>query len=148
VFSHANGLAKTWVQVAELIKAQGVECTPQGVFSFFKAKRKRRYAVGMEPEDAPRQGLPPTPVSPLRARDPAFSTDPEDSLFGIDLTPRNLSLSFAPCGRIGSALSSWTRHQKGQEPIIANPSRCTSPHCTWLKISFSLCSVNLPSENA
>jgi hypothetical protein len=83
----ARQARKTWVQVAELIKAQGVDCTPQGVFSFFKAKRKRRYALGMEPEDAPTpqaNAARPTPLPPVRAHDPAFSTDPNDSLFGIN----------------------------------------------------------------
>jgi hypothetical protein len=83
----ARQARKTWAQVAELIKARGVECTPQGVFSFFKAKRKRRYALGMEPDDAPTPPIKaarPAPVPPLQARDPAFSTDPNDSLFGIN----------------------------------------------------------------
>ena len=78
---------KTWVQVAELIKAQGVECTPQGVFSFFKAKRKRRHALGMEPEAAPTSPAKPArpaPHPPRRVRAPVFSTEPDDSLFGIN----------------------------------------------------------------
>ena len=44
---------KTWAEIAEDIKRQGTDCTPQGVYSFFKAKRKRRYALGMEPDPHP-----------------------------------------------------------------------------------------------
>jgi hypothetical protein len=37
----------TWAQIAALIKERGTNCTPQGAVSFFKARRKRRYAAGL-----------------------------------------------------------------------------------------------------
>jgi hypothetical protein len=38
----------TWPQIAALIKERGTNCTPQGVVSFFKVRRKRRHADGVE----------------------------------------------------------------------------------------------------
>ncbi len=41
---------QTWAQIAELVRERGTDCTPQGLLAFFKARKKRRYALGMEPE--------------------------------------------------------------------------------------------------
>jgi hypothetical protein len=58
---------KTWVELSELLKGLNVEVTPQGVFYFFKSRRKKHYALGMEPEEEPREKrvVIPTP-SPLQ----------------------------------------------------------------------------------
>jgi hypothetical protein len=72
----------TWAQIAELITTKGTPCTRQGVQDFFKRKRKRRYAMGMEPEDGPIKAIKESaPIEALRARSKAnqSSQSSEDS---------------------------------------------------------------------
>ena len=41
---------KTWAEIAVELERRGTKCTPQGVCVFLKRRRRRRYALGMEPE--------------------------------------------------------------------------------------------------
>jgi hypothetical protein len=83
---------KTWPQIAAMITAQGVSCTPQGVYSFLKSRKKRRYPFGMEPKSE--QAQPATPAEPAQPaaaqharkeepKDP-FSVETEEEIFGIN----------------------------------------------------------------
>jgi hypothetical protein len=86
---------KTWPQIAEMITAQGVSCTPQGVYSFLKSRKKRRYPFGMEPTSE--QSQPAKAATPAGAAQPAaaqharkeepkdpFSVETEEEIFGIN----------------------------------------------------------------
>ena len=57
IVSHRRA-RRTWQQIAELITEKGTPCTRQAVQEFYKRKRRRPYAMGMEP-DAPPPSVPP-----------------------------------------------------------------------------------------
>jgi hypothetical protein len=61
----ARKAKKTWVEIADQLKGR-VETTPQGVFYFFKSKRRKKYALGMEPDepDQPPASVPAGPAQP------------------------------------------------------------------------------------
>jgi hypothetical protein len=61
----------TWRQIAEAITAKGTPCTRQAVQGFYKRRRKRPHAMGMEPDPsgmeslpAPRRSNPTAPLAP------------------------------------------------------------------------------------
>ena len=62
VISSARRQRQTWVEISlELKDKYGVDCTAQGVHSFFKTRVKKRLPLGFEP----------TPISPAALTDPA-----------------------------------------------------------------------------
>jgi hypothetical protein len=54
---------QTWQAIVELLAAEGITTSRPAVYLFMKRRRKRRYAFGMEPEDAV---LPTVTESPSR----------------------------------------------------------------------------------
>jgi hypothetical protein len=73
---------KTWQEITDLLKKEHkVETTRQNVYDFFKRKRKRRYATGMEPEASPVSPVTKAPVLP------AFPTAEPDR-YSIDDEPK------------------------------------------------------------
>lgn len=64
---------QTWREIAEsLLRERNVKITPQGVWSFYKTKRKGKVPLGLEPEENPA----PSPPAVAPAHDP-FSIEPE-----------------------------------------------------------------------
>ena len=59
---------KTWAEIAAEVGRRGTKCTPQGVCVFLKRRRRRRYALGMEPENHPAAQEPAPVPAPLRGR--------------------------------------------------------------------------------
>src|SRR5690348_15680294 len=69
----------TWQQIADAIRAKegpDFTCTRQAVQDFYKRKKRRPYAMGMEP-DEPEQRAPSAPPDPTYAAQAAQSHTPQ-----------------------------------------------------------------------
>jgi hypothetical protein len=68
----ARKARKTWAEIADQLKDR-VATTPQGIHYFFKSKRRKKYALGMEPDE-------PAPAQPAAGAkpEPSPATSPED----------------------------------------------------------------------